>query len=130
MSVWFILRDRMLSEQNPQIWKKKFLMSSIDYFFVFRFYSNNDEDDSIKWFWEHFDPEHYSIWRVSYNVFFSLEGGGCFFYTLLSYSSLKTRYFNCDWSPTDNYLLTINFSSLGVFFNIVRWKIYCPLSFP
>merc|ERR1712083_451684 len=28
-----------------------------------RFYSNNDEDDSIKWFWEHFDAEHYSIWR-------------------------------------------------------------------
>ena len=48
MSVWFILRDRMLSEQNPQIWKKKFLMSSIDYFFVFRFYSNNDEDDDLR----------------------------------------------------------------------------------
>eukprot|EP00088_Acartia_fossae_P008089 TRINITY_DN1380_c0_g1_i4.p1 TRINITY_DN1380_c0_g1~~TRINITY_DN1380_c0_g1_i4.p1 ORF type:complete len:428 (-),score=141.96 TRINITY_DN1380_c0_g1_i4:135-1418(-) len=31
-----------------------------------RFYSNNDEDDSIKWFWEHFDPEHYSIWRGDY----------------------------------------------------------------
>ena len=28
-----------------------------------RFYSNNDDDDSIKWFWEHFDAEHYSIWR-------------------------------------------------------------------
>merc|ERR1711973_1073692 len=28
-----------------------------------RFYSNNDEDDSIKWFWEHFDAENYSIWR-------------------------------------------------------------------
>merc|ERR1712034_257806 len=28
-----------------------------------RFYSNNDEDESIKWFWEHFDAEHYSIWR-------------------------------------------------------------------
>merc|ERR1711971_991495 len=31
-----------------------------------RFYSNNDEDPSIKWFWEHFDPEHYSIWRSDY----------------------------------------------------------------
>merc|ERR1711972_547475 len=31
-----------------------------------RFYSNNDEDDSIKWFWEHFDAEHYSIWRSDY----------------------------------------------------------------
>merc|ERR1719460_2999607 len=31
-----------------------------------RFYSNNDEDDSIKWFWEHFDAEYYSIWRSDY----------------------------------------------------------------
>merc|ERR1712107_696257 len=31
-----------------------------------RFYSNNDEDDSIKWFWEHFGAEHYSIWRSDY----------------------------------------------------------------
>merc|ERR1711915_283995 len=31
-----------------------------------RFYSNNEEDDSIKWFWEHFDPAHYSIWRGDY----------------------------------------------------------------
>merc|ERR1711973_71757 len=31
-----------------------------------RFYSNNDEDDSIKWFWEHFDAENYSIWRGDY----------------------------------------------------------------
>jgi len=31
-----------------------------------RFYSNNEEDDSIKWFWEHFDPAHYSIWRCDY----------------------------------------------------------------
>ena len=31
-----------------------------------RFYSNNDEDDSIKWFCEHFDAEHYSIWRCDY----------------------------------------------------------------
>merc|ERR1712066_499225 len=33
-----------------------------------RFYSNNDEDDSIKWFWEHFDAEHYSIWRSDYKL--------------------------------------------------------------
>merc|ERR1712013_730116 len=25
-----------------------------------------EEDDSIKWFWEHFDAEHYSIWRSDY----------------------------------------------------------------
>merc|ERR1712107_427681 len=31
-----------------------------------RFYSNNDEDDSIKWFWEHFDTENYSIWKGDY----------------------------------------------------------------
>merc|ERR1712121_114879 len=31
-----------------------------------RFYSNNEEDDSIKWFWEHFDHENYSIWRGDY----------------------------------------------------------------
>jgi len=31
-----------------------------------RFYSNNDEDQSIAWFWEHFDHENYSIWRGDY----------------------------------------------------------------
>lgn len=31
-----------------------------------RFYSNNEEDDSIKWFWENFDHEHYSIWKSDY----------------------------------------------------------------
>merc|ERR1711889_12028 len=31
-----------------------------------RFYSNNEEDDSIKWFWEHFDHENYSIWKADY----------------------------------------------------------------
>merc|ERR1712180_125738 len=31
-----------------------------------RFYSNNEEDDSIKWFWEHFDHENYSIWKAGY----------------------------------------------------------------
>jgi len=31
-----------------------------------RFYSNNDEEESIKWFWEHFDAENYSIWRGDY----------------------------------------------------------------
>jgi len=31
-----------------------------------RFYSNNEEDDSIKWFWEHFDHENYSIWKSDY----------------------------------------------------------------
>jgi len=31
-----------------------------------RFYSNHDEDESIKWFWEHFDTENYSIWKGDY----------------------------------------------------------------
>jgi len=32
-----------------------------------RFYSNNDtRPTAINWFWEHFDPEGYSIWRVDY----------------------------------------------------------------
>jgi len=31
-----------------------------------RFYSNNDEDPSIAWFWEHFDHANYSIWRGDY----------------------------------------------------------------
>ncbi|KAI8982542.1 hypothetical protein BDB01DRAFT_843428 [Pilobolus umbonatus] len=31
-----------------------------------REYSNNDTKDSIKWFWEHFDPVGYSIWKVDY----------------------------------------------------------------
>src|SRR5947209_15042680 len=33
-----------------------------------RFYSNNKtRPDAINWFWEHFDPKGYSIWRVDYN---------------------------------------------------------------
>merc|ERR1712119_40963 len=31
-----------------------------------RFYSNNDEEPSIAWFWEHFDHENYSIWKGDY----------------------------------------------------------------
>ncbi|KAI9485432.1 MAG: hypothetical protein EXX96DRAFT_494550 [Benjaminiella poitrasii] len=31
-----------------------------------REYSNNDTKDAIKWFWEHFDPEGFSIWKVDY----------------------------------------------------------------
>merc|ERR1712064_231966 len=31
-----------------------------------RFYSNNDEAESVKWFWEHFDHENCSIWRGDY----------------------------------------------------------------
>merc|ERR1712029_506586 len=31
-----------------------------------RFYSNNDEDKSIPYFWEKFDKENYTIWRCDY----------------------------------------------------------------
>jgi elongation factor 1-gamma len=31
-----------------------------------RFYSNNDEDKSIEYFWQKFDAENYSIWRADY----------------------------------------------------------------
>jgi elongation factor 1-gamma len=31
-----------------------------------REYSNNDTKDAIKWFWENFDNEGYSIWKVDY----------------------------------------------------------------
>ena len=31
-----------------------------------RFYSNNDEDKSIPYFWEKFDKENYSIWFAEY----------------------------------------------------------------
>lgn len=31
-----------------------------------RFYSNEDVDKSIPYFWEKFDPEHYSIWFSEY----------------------------------------------------------------
>ena len=31
-----------------------------------RFYSNNDEDESVPYFWEKFDKENFSIWRCDY----------------------------------------------------------------
>ena len=31
-----------------------------------RFYSNNDEVESVPYFWEKFDKENYSIWRCDY----------------------------------------------------------------
>ncbi|XP_045614887.1 elongation factor 1-gamma isoform X2 [Procambarus clarkii] len=31
-----------------------------------RFYSNNDEEKSVPYFWEKFDPQHYSIWYCEY----------------------------------------------------------------
>jgi elongation factor 1-gamma len=31
-----------------------------------RQYSNNDTPDALKWFWEHYDPKDYSLWKVDY----------------------------------------------------------------
>ena len=31
-----------------------------------RFYSNNDEVESVPYFWQKFDKENYSIWRCDY----------------------------------------------------------------
>lgn len=31
-----------------------------------RQYSNNDTADAMKWFWENYKPEEYSLWRVDY----------------------------------------------------------------
>ncbi|TAQ90406.1 hypothetical protein B7494_g1267 [Chlorociboria aeruginascens] len=31
-----------------------------------RQYSNNDTPDALKWFWEHFNAEEYSLWKVDY----------------------------------------------------------------
>ena len=33
-----------------------------------RQYSNNDTDVALKWFWEHYDPKDFSLWRVDYKV--------------------------------------------------------------
>ena len=33
-----------------------------------RQYSNNDTDVALKWFWEHYNPKDYSLWRVDYKV--------------------------------------------------------------
>ncbi len=50
-----------------------------------RFYSNNDEEASCAWFWQHFDPQHYSIWRGEYRsgdklLFKALMAIGKFFF--------------------------------------------------
>jgi len=31
-----------------------------------RQYSNNDTPDALKWFWENYNPEEYSLWKVDY----------------------------------------------------------------
>jgi hypothetical protein len=36
-----------------------------------RQYSNNETDVALKWFWEHYDPKEFSLWRVDYKVLMS-----------------------------------------------------------
>jgi len=33
-----------------------------------RQYSNNETDVALKWFWEHYNPKDFSLWRVDYKV--------------------------------------------------------------
>jgi elongation factor 1-gamma len=33
-----------------------------------RQYSNNNTDVALKWFWEHYNPKDFSLWRVDYKV--------------------------------------------------------------
>jgi len=58
-------------EDTPVVEKKKDPLDelpkgSFDMDDFKRFYSNNDEDKSVEYFWQKFDPEHYSIWRGDY----------------------------------------------------------------
>merc|ERR1739845_279121 len=42
-----------------------------------RFYSNNDEPESVAWFWEHFDHDNYSIWREITSTMMSSPWSSC-----------------------------------------------------
>jgi hypothetical protein len=33
-----------------------------------RQYSNNETDVALKWFWEHYNPKDFSLWKVDYKV--------------------------------------------------------------
>lgn len=81
-----------------------------------RFYSNNDEVESVPYFWQKFDKEHYSIWRCDYKyadeltmVFMScnLIGGNIYKF----YQSQSVAYLNsapiyvCNYDVTDNTYL-------------------------
>lgn len=72
-----------------------------------RFYSNNDEDKSIPYFWEKFDKENFSIWRCDYKyndeltmVFMSCNLiGGWFLLELGVYHMLYDPNPYCFWFP-------------------------------
>jgi hypothetical protein len=79
-----------------------------------RFYSNNDEEASCAWFWQHFDPQHYSIWRGEY------RSGD----QLLSKTLLATFFFILNYSLSKpNWLL-----SGSNFFSSMRSRIQALLS--
>ena len=76
-----------------------------------RFYSNNDEVESVPYFWQKFDKEHYSIWRCDYKyadeltmVFMScnLMGGKiCKFYQSQSVAYLNSApIYVCNYDVT------------------------------
>merc|ERR1712117_305423 len=52
-----------------------------------RFYSNNDEDPSIAWFWEHFDHENYSSGEAIINTMMSSLWSSCPAISLVECSS-------------------------------------------
>merc|ERR1712123_91276 len=63
--------DKKGKEKAPKAEKKKDPLDalpkgSFDLEEWKRFYSNNDEEPSIAWFWDHFDHENYSIWQGDY----------------------------------------------------------------
>lgn len=39
-----------------------------------RFYSNNDEEKSVPYFWEKFDADNYSIWFGEYKLVSFISG--------------------------------------------------------
>ncbi|GBC06519.1 hypothetical protein RclHR1_00690009 [Rhizophagus clarus] len=60
-------KPALKAKPKPKI--KQYLLSpgSFDLNQWKRVYSNNDtRSTAIDWFWEHFDPKNYSIWRVDY----------------------------------------------------------------
>ena len=66
-----------------------------------RQYSNNDTDVALKWFWEHYDPKEYSLWRVDYKVrIFPHESyyqcpNRFMSYPIIPYVSLTIFHFHC-----------------------------------
>lgn len=58
--------DELSLAPKPKDPFEKFPKGKFDFDDFKRFYSNNDVDKSIPYFWEKFDKEHYSIWYGEY----------------------------------------------------------------